>query len=216
MFRSPKCLAACVVLIIAFLVQAAPASTIEIQFSGLDIVYDGASIVDAGTPADDLTTMTFSVNNTPAGPPLVSDIAADINFGPVSGIPATGGAVHTGPDSGSFSLLTPDIGLALDLDGVTVIYVPVGSVDFIFAGTLAEIAGQSLPYGLTMGEPVIISFSTQVIPGTTSTSNDGKYITGFEASGTGEVRGRLVPEPSTLALLAMGAFGMVAWGWRRR
>ena len=217
MFRSPSCFAACVVLIFAFLVQAAPASTIEIQFTGLDVVYDGTSIVDAGAPADDLTSMTFLVDNVPEGPALLSDIYADIALGPVSGIPILGGPVNTGPDSGSFNLLIPGIGLALDLDDVSITYVPLGLVDFVFAGSLADIAGQSLPFGLTIGDPVAVSFSTQVIPG--SITDNGTYITGFAASGTGEVRGdkvdEMVPEPSTLALLAMGAAGL-AYRWRRR
>ena len=217
MFRLTSCLATCVVLVVVFLVPTAPASTIEIQFSGLDIVYDGSSFVDAGgsvdpPDADRLETVTYQINGSPVGTD-VDDIYADFDFGPVTGIPVGGGTVNTGPDSGVFEILIPGVGLALDLDDVSVTYLPLGSVDFVFAGSLAGISGQSLPLGLIIGDPVSVSFSAQINAGTIS--DDGTNITGFTAAGNGEVRGTLIPEPSALGLLGMGAVGLVGYGLRR-
>ena len=218
MFRLTSSLAACVALVVVFLVQTAPADTIEIQFTGLDIVYDGSSFTDAGgsldpSDADPLTAVTYLVNGSSVGTDL-TDIYVDFDFGPITNIPIAGGTVNTGPDSGMFDILIPDIGLALDLDEVSVAYLPTAFVDFVFAGSLAAISGQNLPADLVIGDPVSVAFSTQASPG--AISNDGTYITGFIASGAGSVRGTLVPEPSAFVLLFMGVVGLVAYALRKR
>ena len=77
--------------------------------------------------------------------------------------------------------------LYLDLDDVTVSYVDaIGLFQIAFGGSVATIFGQSLPYGLVMGDPVTASFSTQL----SSSTDDGVYLTSFTAAGTGEVTGR--------------------------
>ena len=70
----------------------------------------------------------------------------------------------------------------------------------MFAGSVALIDSQDLPFGLEIGAPVTVTLSTQ----TTSVTTGGGFITSFTASGTGEIRGVIVPEPSTLILAAIG------------
>jgi len=209
----------CAVVVLVVVVEGytkAPASTIEIQFSGLDMVYDGSNIYDAGGynqgDVDPLTTVTYLVDGSLSGT-QVANIDVDFRFGPITGISATtAGTVNTGSSSGTFELLVPGGNLALDLDDVSVTYFPLGFADFVFAGSLAAVSGQNLPYGLIIGDDVSVSFSAQI----NTISDDGTYITDFTASGTGEVSGPQVPEPSTLALLCMGALGLLACARRRR
>lgn len=88
------------------LVAAAPASAdsvLQIQFSGLDMIYDGESLFDAGSysggqvftgDADPLVTMSFLVDGVNKGT-LVENIYADILIPGVYGIPASGGTVFS-------------------------------------------------------------------------------------------------------------------------
>jgi len=75
------------------------------------------------------------------------------------------------------------------------------------------VLGQSLPIVGEFENEVAISFSSQVKSG--SLKNDGTVVTGFLASGTGEVQGNLVPEPTTVALLISGLLACLL-GIRRR
>jgi hypothetical protein len=76
----------------------------------------------------------------------------------------------------------------------------------------SDIFSLDLPYGLVMGTPVEVSFSANVAEGTYS--DDGTYITGFSASGTGEMTGPLIPEPASLAMALAGVVGL--FSCRRR
>jgi len=214
MFRLASYVAAAVLMLgLPGQVGKASASTIEIQFTGLDMIYDGSTITDAGgssdpAGADSLDTVTYMVDGSALGTDL-ADIQVDVELGPIVGVPVTGGTVSTGPDSGGFELLIPSIGLDLDLNEVSLTYTPFGHSDLVFAGSLATVSQQNLPFGLTIGDPVTVSFSARIDP--SSISHDGTHITGFSASGTGEVSGQLAPapEPSSLALLATGALGLL-------
>ena len=207
---------------------AAPtnATPLDIQFTGLNLSYDGSTISDAGSSsggsgnpadADPLDSMTFLVGGVPAGANLTSNISADISIPNVTGLSnsASSTVVVTPGNPGYFDLLIGTSPLAaqylrLDTSAVTVTYINASSsVQFVFGGAIAAIDDQMLPYGLVMGDPVTVSFSAKL----TSKSNVADTVTAFAASGTGEVSGTNVPEPASCVLAALGLVGALT---RRR
>jgi hypothetical protein len=208
---------ACAVL--ALVAAPLSAATIEIGFTGLDLVYDGVAIYDGGSTAggvgnpadaDSLATVDFSVDGSFVGS-LSSDVALDMFIPGITGISSSAGTVYnvtTPPAGGFFDLLIGTSPLAsefllVDLDEVSVVYVDVANiVQFTFGAAVSDVFAQNLPFGLTIGDPVTVSFSAQVVPGTLTSALG--FVTGFEAGGTGEIRGPLVPEPGTCLLAAFG------------
>lgn len=219
----------CVAALLAALVTGghAEASSLQIQFDGLNLEYDGAAIFDAesisgggGDPslADPLITMNFLVDGSVVKT-LTTDIRADVFIGGVAGIPAGGGQITTAGqgDTFGFDLLTksttPGWGVALNLDEVTIGYT--GSSIAIFGGaTASSVPTQMLPDGLEFDEtkPITVSFSSANL---TDVTDAGGFLTGFKAAGTGDISGTLVPEPTSAALL-LGGFAFAAVGVRRR
>ena len=184
-------------------VSSASAAEIRIDLGGVNIRYDGINIMDAGTVAapDPLDTATFVKDGVTKGMDTTG-VTLDLWIPGVSGIPATGdisGTVY----SAAGGYLKLDLGggefLSLTLDSVEIDYTLKSStLKFILAtSSSSTIVGQSLPYDLSLGNPVSITFSTQVSQRTSA----GGYITGFLSAGTGNI----VPEPATLGLLAFGA-----------
>lgn len=215
------------------LATLAPAATITIQFSGMNLLYDGSSIYDAGSmlggnlnpaEADPLTAAVFYVDGSPVGEltQLNGDsLALDAFIPDVTGIPVGPGVYNqvTPGNPGFFDLLfgspVATEYLQLDLADVLVTYVDALTVQFTFGASVASIAGANLPFGLLIGDPVDVSFSALIAPG--SVTNNGTFITGFTAAGTGEVSGPQVPEPSTGILAALGLVAGLAYrGWNRR
>ena len=209
------------------LTTTANASTLQIQYTGVDLRYDGGSEIlhDNGDPAlaggtdtskaDDLLNMDFLVDGSGVGS-LGSDIYLDLEIPEVTGLPLAGGSVITdGSPSGVLELLMPGVGLSLSLGAAEVSYLPAlgGTINFVFGGAVASIDGQSLPFGLIIGDPVSVSFSTQVVAGTLT--HDGTYVTGFDSRGTGEVQGVAVPEPTT-ATLALGGLAILFSAYRKQ
>jgi hypothetical protein len=214
--------------LIAFIAAPLSAATIEIGFTGMNLQYDGSAIYDAGSTAggvgdpadaDSLATVDFSVDGTFVGS-LSSDIALDIFIPGVTGISSSAGTVYnvtTPPAGGFFDLLIGTGPLAsefllVDLDEVSVVYIDVANiVQFTFGAAISDVFAQNLPFGLIIGDPITVSFSAQVVPGTLTSALG--FVTGFKAGGTGEIRGPAVPEPGTCLLAALGLMAGVA---RRR
>lgn len=206
---------------------AAPlsAATIEIQFTGMNLTYDGSAIYDDGSTAggladpadaDPLATVDFFIDGVPAGS-LSNAISLDVFIPNVTGISSAANTVYnqtTVGNPGFFDLLIGTSPLAaefltIDLEEVNITYIDVlNIVQFTFGAAVSDVFAQNLPFGLQIGDPVSVSFSSQLTPGTKT--DDGSVITGFDATGTGEIRGTLIPEPATCLLAAFGLIGCLA------
>ena len=191
--------------ILVGLAQLASADILQIQVGGVDIRYDGTNIVDTGVASPDpLTNATFILNNVPVGADTTG-VTLDMLIPGVFNIPVIGGQVNSAAN-GSLDLnLGGGEYLSLTLASATVSYIPVVStVQFVFLGSAASIDGQQLPYGLSLGDPVSVSFSTQLMA---PISQSGGFVSGFVSAGSGEIQG--VPEPATLSLLALGGLALI-------
>jgi hypothetical protein len=215
---------------IALFATSAQAGTIQIDFTGMNLKYNGSAIYDADSigggalnpaDADPLSTVDFFIDGNLTGS-LTSDLSLDAYIPDVLNIPSAVGTVNvqtTAGNPGYFDLLigTGPVAaqhLALDLDEVSVTYVDfAGQIQFVFGAAVAASNAQNLPFGLQVGDPVTLSFSAQLDAGSKTTG--GGFVTGFSATGTGQVRGEAVPEPSTVALLGMAAVAIPVYLRRR-
>jgi hypothetical protein len=209
---------------------SATAATISINFTGMNLVYDGSAIYDAGdnaggnldpAEADPLASADFFVDGGLVGS-ITSDLSLDVFIPDVTGISSAANTVDvqtTPGNPGFFDLLigtTPLASeyLAIDLDEVTVTYIDVANiVQFTFGAAVSDSASQNLPFGLAVGTPVTVSFSAQITPGTRTTSLG--VVTGFAASGTGEITGPQVPEPAAGLLFVLGTLATAVTARRR-
>lgn len=222
MIHTIKTIPIAAALAIALTAITAHAAEMTIEFTGLNLSYDGSDITDAedaagggGDPAlsDELTSMVFSVDGSVVGT-LTSDIYADIAI-PSVAIPSAPG-VSSSAGGGIFDLLTssstPGFGLALDLASFDITYT--GFSIAVFGNGVATEAAQDLPFGLALapGDTVTVSFSTQI-----DTIVEGPdFVESFTSSGTGEVSAEAVPEPSSLFVTFLGLLGLSMVGLRYR
>jgi hypothetical protein len=191
---------------------------IEIEFTGVDVSYNGTDIVDddpfSGDP-DPLTSVVITTNDTVTGPVITDFISQNLYIPSVESIPVGGGSAQSAA-GGSLSLqLGEGNHLDLTLGKVDISYIDFyGAVQFVFAATVGGVQAQSLPYDLQIGQELGVSFSTQVAAESLITS--GGFITGFKAAGTGEVEGPAVPEPTGFVLLMLVTAGACSLRHRRK
>ena len=160
-------------LLVLVMVCTAPfcsAATVRIEFTGLNLEYDGTNIFDSdpisGEDPDPLTSVAITVDNVLQGTVLTDGLTIDILIPNVSGLPAAGSppAAVSAP-GGVWNLdLGPAGFINLNLDTVEVTYANLGgTVQFALGASIdADVSSQSLPFGLQIDDLVNVSFSTQV------------------------------------------------------
>lgn len=216
---------------IAFAASEARSAQLQIQFTGLNLNYDGVNLFDAqfpntvgsGNPAqsDSLTSMSFYLDGVQVGTLLSSDIYADVYLKDVLNIPVGGGVVNSLGNGGvfGFDLLTssssPGWGLALNIDTMQFFYTG-SQIAISVAGLASSLSVQQLPFDLEYdsSQPITIVFASAEITGVTSA---GGYLTGFNAAGTGNVSGtgHLIPEPTSMSLFVIAAGALATLVARR-
>ncbi|MBU4270369.1 MAG: hypothetical protein KKE86_06855 [Planctomycetes bacterium] len=210
--------------------SAAPAITpatasvvITIDFTGLNLEFAGGKIYDAdhlaggnGLIADatKLGSINFSINYVPVLS-LSGDVYADILIQGVPGIPPNGYVVTSG---GSFVDLLSPSGWLLGLDiGPMIVSYTVSPTNYVtISGIATGAITQNLPGGLIIdqGECEMVLLMGDTLSGKVFT---GELLTGFTSSGTGQIKGVLVPEPACFAvLLGIGVIGLEIGAWRKR
>ena len=210
----------------------ASASSLQIQFTGLDLHYDGTNLFDAqfpntvgnGDPAqsDALSSMSFYLDGTQVGPLLSTDIFADIYLADVLNIPVGGGVLNSLGNGGAFGidLLTqnalPGWGLALDINTMQFFYTG-SKIAVSVSGLATHLSEQTLPFGLQFdpSQPITIVVASADL---TNVTTAGGYLTGFDAAGTGNIAGtenfNPIPEPSALASMMAALIGFFLVGRR--
>jgi hypothetical protein len=203
----------------------ASASTISVDMAGANLNFsdpDGGgaglgTLTDAGVPADALSAMVFYVGGSTVGnltsPPDALTLDMSVTGVPNIAVPAPNSSTFvTAPAGGSLTLeVNSGTILDLDLDNVEVVFSRINfstfDIRFQFVGTVGSIVSQNLPFGLSLADPVTVSFSMQ---GTSTES--GGYLTSFLGSGTGELSS--IPEPATLGMALLSVLSLA--GCRRR
>ena len=204
-------------LALVLLAQVTPASAavLQIQMSGINFVYTGTAaggtLCDAGGcaggggsagVADPLITASFIVDGNLVGT-LMANIWVDAIIGVNTGLLDNGGNTVATTSGGIFDLLTSagpgGWGLALNLGNGALLFSD-NILSFSGVASVSGIFAQNLPFGLAIDDPVVVSYSANIL---TSTTAGGVY-TAFTAAGTGEVIGQAVPEPASILLLGSG------------
>ncbi|MEM1012946.1 MAG: PEP-CTERM sorting domain-containing protein [Planctomycetota bacterium] len=185
------------------------AASIQISVTGFDFTYDGTNITDANPlGTDDLASIDFFSDGVLVGSLTPADaIATGVTIGDVLNIPAGGGVVTSAAPLGiGFDLFFTGGFLFLDVTDVQVFYSG-SEIGVTGVTSNVDIFLQDLPFGLELdpNEPVSLSFSGLI----SDLTDDGQFVTSFDASGTAEVRGEIIPEPASIAMLGLGGLTLL-------
>jgi hypothetical protein len=207
-------------------IAAAPAgaAVLEIQFTGMNLHYDGSNLFDTGASnvigqgkpieSDPLLSMVFLVDGVQVGTVLTNDIFFDAYIEGLSGVPAAGGQVVTTSGNGNafgVDLLTknatPGWGVALQIDKFQFFYTG-SNIAIATSGLSTQLFAQDLPFGLAFDptQPISIVLSSSSLSNLTTSNGT---VTGFYAAGTGNIAGTLIPEPASLLLLGLGGLALL-------
>lgn len=195
MFRS-RCAAPIVAALATLTAAAAPATSIELGFTDLNLVYDGADLKDANPTGPD-TLGAVSLD----GVALAGPASIDFYLPDVVGLAQNGGSVTSGT-GGWLEFALPDgESVKLGLDDVTVNYIDVfGTAQFVFGAALAKVNEASAGAPLPADSEVTVSFSATV----SQPEASGGFLSSFVAVATGDVIGAaVVPEPTTAAAVGL-------------
>jgi hypothetical protein len=216
--------------LVSGLSSQAHAGSLQIQFTGLNLSYDGTNLFDSAFPntvgsgdpaqSDVLTSMSFYLDGVQVGTLLSSDIFADVYLAGILNIPATGGVVNSTGNGGTFGfdLLTennvPGWGLALNVDTMQFFYTG-SKIAIAVSGLASGLFAQALPFDLQYdpSQPITIVVASAELTNVTSA---GGFLTGFNAGSTGNVAGQGVPEPGSATLLIVGSVATAISLYRRR
>ncbi|HZZ73221.1 MAG TPA: hypothetical protein VFE24_13275 [Pirellulales bacterium] len=211
--------------------RAASASTIRIDFTNLNLLYDGTNLYDFTNPnttrsgstadASSLASMNFFLDGNLVGTQSVPDIFADVFFKNVLNIPTTPipVTVTSGGNGNAFGidlLSTAGTELALNLGSVNVTYAsPAPGINITFdSGSASSLFSQNLPFGLVAdpSQPIVFSFSSTSLSNVTSLAG---FLTGFSSSGTGTITMTALPEPGSYALALGGLLALAVIATRK-
>lgn len=182
---------------------------VQITFNALNVTYDGASLnlSDAGglpSGADAVIQLTFldTITSAEIGTLPTAEVDFHITLnGPLAA--PFGDALGT---ASFFTITSGAYSLVLGASDVRVFVNPANVASINVTNPL--IISQTLPFGISLDDPVSFNLSASL---QTSATSGGNYSS-FTALGNGNVVAAQVPEPAVLGLLGIG---LLAMGLRR-